>query len=350
MTKIINPDSLLWVFAPLSLLSYLIFLKRGTFRYLIFCGILLGLALLTKYVANILFVFFLGLIFLEYLYHPKQALIPFTLYLKKSLKHFILLTFAALATFYSLFPAVWIKPSKLLTSTLGSQAFEKGAPLLLVLNVPFLIIAPFFFFKRHFSESVALRTSFYLVVFTLLYYLGTTVNHVGAIVRYQIIIFPLAAIIAGITLEHSLMAIREKLSIKAMPTPVFVASLIILFGGLSLFTTPFPLSYASTMLSAKYSIDVKDMGAGSYEAAEFLNLLPDAENMLIWTDKDWVCKFFVGRCKRGRNYETLRRDGLDYIVVSAGRESRTTKMMGGDIVSNKPGLIRFDAYYAIPNT
>ncbi|OGI18371.1 MAG: hypothetical protein A3J06_00635 [Candidatus Moranbacteria bacterium RIFCSPLOWO2_02_FULL_48_19] len=441
MTKIINPDSLLWVFAPLSLLSYLIFLKRGTFRYLIFCGILLGLALLTKYVANILFVFFLGLIFLEYLYHPKQALIPFTLYLKKSLKHFILLTFVALATFYSLFPAVWIKPSKLLTSTLLSQAFEKVAPLFLILialilidqwinksrmtsiilgllqklkhflaliingvffiavfftlfntwrgmtpydfmdllaspksimgksdfmgayltnfypllfGIPplvffFLLLAPLFFFKKYFVESIALRTSFYLIVFILLYYLGTTVNHVGAIVRYQIIIFPLAAIIAGITLEHSLMAIREKLSIKAMPTPVFVASLIILFGGLSLFTTPFPLSYASTMLSAKYSIDVKDMGAGSYEAAEFLNLLPDAENMLIWTDKDGVCKFFVGRCKRGRNYETLRRDGLDYIVVSAGRESRTTKMMGGDIVSNKPGLIRFDEYYAKTN-
>src|SRR3990167_7400378 len=361
MTKIINPDSLLWVFAPLSLLSYLIFLKRGTFRYLIFCGILLGLALLTKYVANILFVFFLGLIFLEYLYHPKQALIPFTLYLKKSLKHFILLTFVALATFYSLFPAVWIKPSKLLTSTLLSQAFEKVAPLFLILialilidqwinksrmtsiilgllqklkhflaliingvffiavfftlfntwrgmtpydfmdllaspksimgksdfmgayltnfypllfGIPplvffFLLLAPLFFFKKYFVESIALRTSFYLIVFILLYYLGTTVNHVGAIVRYQIIIFPLAAIIAGITLEHSLMAIREKLSIKAMPTPVFVASLIILFGGLSLFTTPFPLSYASTMLSAKYSIDVKDMGAGSYEAAEF---------------------------------------------------------------------------------
>ena len=71
--------------------------------------------------------------------------------------------------------------------------------------------------------------------------------------------------------------------------------------------------------------------------------------MLIWTDKDGVCKFFVGRCKRGRNYETLRRDGLDYIIVSAGRESRTTKMMGGDIVSNKPGLIRFDRYYTKAN-
>ena len=74
MSKIINPDSLLWLFAPLSLISYLAFLKRRSFRYLIFSGIFLGLALLTKYVSNILFIFFLGLIFLEYLYHKESAL------------------------------------------------------------------------------------------------------------------------------------------------------------------------------------------------------------------------------------------------------------------------------------
>ncbi|MDO8566270.1 MAG: glycosyltransferase family 39 protein [Candidatus Moranbacteria bacterium] len=441
ITKIINPDSLLWVFAPLSLLSYLVFQKRGSFRYLIFSGIFLGLALLTKYVANILFVFFLGLIFLEYLYHPKQALIPFTRYLKKSLEHLALLTFAALTTFYILFPAVWIKPMKLFTSTLGSQAFEKVAPLFLVVTLLilldqwlnasrftgvilslfqklkhtlawviggifftavsftlldtwlgmtpyhfmellaspktiadksdfigayltnfypllfgitplvflFLIIAPFFFLKKHFAESVALRTSFYLIVFTLLYYLGTTVNHVGAIVRYQIIIFPLAAIIAGITLEHCLTAIHKKFSLKEMPTPVFVTSLVILLGGLTLFLTPFPLSYASALLPAKYSVDVKDMGAGSYEAAQYLNSLPEAKNMLIWTDKDGVCKFFVGRCSSSRNYAMMRENGLDYIVVSAGRQSRTTKMMGGDIANNKPGIIRFDQYYTKTN-
>ena len=91
------------------------------------------------------------------------------------------------------------------------------------------------------------------------------------------------------------------------------------------------------------------MGAGSYEMAQYLNTLPDAKNMLIWTDKDGVCKFFVGRCKRGRNYETLREEGLDYIIVSSGRENRTTKMMTGDVVIQKPGLIRFDQYYTNTN-
>ena len=437
MSKIINPDSLLWLFAPLSLLSYLVFLRRGSFRYLIFSGILLGLALLTKYVANILFIFFIGLIFLEYIFHPKHALIAFAEYLKRSLKHLALLTFAALTTFYVLFPAVWIKPEKLLKGTVLSQAFEKVAPLFIILiafilidqwlnkaritsailtllekikfwiasllglvffcaalftvfnswagMIPYdfmdllsspktiagksdfigiflanfypllfgvtplvfllLLVAPFFFLKKNFSESIALRTSFYLTIFILLYYLGTTANNVGAIVRYQIILFPLAAIIGGITLEHMLVFIHKKLSVREMPTPIFAASFVALIGAVTLFFTPFPLSYTSSFLPFTYHIDVKDMGAGSYEAAEYLNSLPDAENMLIWTDKDGVCKFFVGRCKRGLDYKKLRDEELDYIVVSAGRESRTTKMMGGDVAAQKPGLIRFDQYY-----
>ena len=438
MSKIINPDALLWLFTPLALISYLTFLKRHSYRYLIFSGIFLGLALLTKYVSNILFVFFLGLIFLEYLYQPKNTTIAFADYLKKSLKYLALLTFTALTTFYLLFPAVWVKPYKVLTSTILSQAFAKVAPIFVVVMAlilldqwwnksrittgilaffqerakyflalfigglfvlsllvtvgntwsgmplynfsellsspktiagksdfigvfltnfyPFifgvtplvflaLFITPFFFLKKHWSESVTFRTSFYLIVFILLYYLGTTVNNVAAIVRYQIILFPLAAIIAGITLEHLLIFAHKKLKVRETPTPVFAGSLIAFLGLCSLLVTPFPLSYASAFLPAKYHTDVKDMGAGSYEVAQYLNSLPDAKNMLIWTDKDGVCKFFIGSCSRGRNYTMLHERGLNYIVVSAGRESRTTKMMGGDIANNKPGLIRFDQYY-----
>ena len=82
--------------------------------------------------------------------------------------------------------------------------------------------------------------------------------------------------------------------------------LLLTIGTATLALTPFPLSYASSLLPMTHHTDVKDMGAGSYEAAQYLNSLPDAEHMLIWTDKDGVCKFFVGRCKRGLNYQSLR--------------------------------------------
>lgn len=437
MSKIINPDSLLWVFTPLSLLSYLVFLKRESYRYLVFAGIFLGLALLTKYVANILFVFLLGLIFLEYLYHPKMAALSFAAYIRKSLERLAFFTFVTLTTFYALFPAVWIKPSKLITSTLYSQAFEKVAPLFLIIIVviltdqwinkarittafmsllgkakqhiaviigmillssllftlynvwsgmsvynfmdllaspktiasrsdflgifltnfyplvfgvtPFvligLLLSPIFFFKKNFFESESYRLSFYLVIFILLYYIGGTVNNVASIVRYQIILFPMAAIVAGIAIEHALVMIRKRYAPKDTPIPVISALAVTLVGAWILLITPFPLSYASSLLPLNYHIDLKDMGPGSFEIAQKLNALPNAKELLIWTDKDGVCKFFIGHCKRGRNYETLRRDGLDYIVVSAARASRTTKMIAPEVLRQEPGIIRFDEYY-----
>lgn len=441
VSKIINPDSLLWLFAPLSLLSYLLFLKKRAARYLIIAGILLGLALLTKYVANILFVFFIGLIFLEYLYHRPEHQ-RFGTHLKHSLIELGILTYAALATFYVLFPAVWIKPEKLLTGTIYSQAFEKVAPLFLIILVfilidqianrariitavigvldrfkqaliigigmlfgasiiatffvvwnnmvpydffallsspktiatrsdfigifltnfypfifgilpitlAFLFIAPLTLLKKTFLETTAGRTILYLITFILLYYLGATVNNVAMIVRYQIILFPIAAIIAGIALARSLEILGKHFPLfHRIPTMVFTI-LLLTIGTATLALTPFPLSYASSLLPMTHHTDVKDMGAGSYEAAQYLNSLPDAEHMLIWTDKDGVCKFFVGRCKRGLNYQSLRDQGLDYIVVSSGRKNRTRSMMGGDIDANKPGLIRFDQFYERDDT
>ncbi len=441
MSKIVNPDALLWLFAPLSLLSYLLFLKKRFFRYLILSGIFLGLALLTKYVANILFIFFIALVFLEYLYHRPEKEI-FNTFLKRSFLELGILTYAALTTVYIFFPAVWIKPSRLIEATLESEAFAKVTPLLLMLFafmfldqfanrgrivnavirmidrvrypialavgavfslsllatlfiswngmrpyhfsellaspkaislhsdfigtfltnfypflfgvLPFaallLILTPLAFLKRNFFNYSTGRATLYLVIFIILYYLGATINDVAMIVRYQIMLFPIAAILAGITL-HWLMqtGIQHFRFSQTFFSSTRVAAGILAIGTTTLFLTPFPLSYASLLLPGEYHTNVKDMGSGSYEAAQYLNQLPDAKNLLIWTDKDGVCKFFIGRCRRDREYESLRADGLDYIVVSSDRKNRTTSMMYWDIVKNKPGLIRFDQHYLKPN-
>lgn len=438
MSKIINPDSLLWIFTPLSLLAYLVFRKRHAYRYLILSGILFGLALLTKYIANILFIFWFGLIFLEYLVDDSHRASSLALYLKRSFQSLAILTFFALMTFYALFPAVWIKPEKLLRGTLFSQAFEKVAPLFLLFIVLILVdqwlngarittlclhwlkrhqlwlyrifsfavsafiivvlcnvwlgmplysfpellaapktiatksdffgifltnfypllfglppitllllcIAPWWLMRRQSISSPSAPILFYILIFIFLYYLGATVNGVASIIRYQIILFPLVALLAGIILHELLGTIaRWGTHFSARDRTFLAAGIIAAFGLWTIVTTPYPLSYASSLLPLAYHVDVKDMGAGSYEAAAWLNTLPDAKDKLVWTDKDGVCKFFVGRCKRGLDYAKLRADGLDYIIVSAGRESRTTKMMGGDVEAQKPGLIRFDQYY-----
>jgi hypothetical protein len=203
--------------------------------------------------------------------------------------------------------------------------------------------------KRPFSSDSSRRTTLYLIAFMLLYYLGATVNSVAMITRYQIILFPIAALLAGITLARLLRTSKIRLPLLPSSTPFIITACILLVGSFTLSATPFPLSYASSLLPKTYHTNVKDMGSGSYEAAQYLNTLPNAEQLLIWTDKDGVCKFFVGRCKRGRNYQALRQDGLDYIVVSSDRKNRTTKMMSSEITLQKPGLIRFDQYYTKPS-
>ncbi|MGB4943341.1 MAG: glycosyltransferase family 39 protein, partial [Candidatus Moraniibacteriota bacterium] len=425
ISKIINPDSLLWLFVPLSLLAYLVFLKRQHYRYLILSGVLVGLALLTKYVANFVIVFMIGLIFLEWIYQEKTHALPIGNYLKKSLSDFAVLIFTALATFYVLFPAVWVKPEKLLTSTLYSQAFEKFAPVFIVLLIlisidltwnrtralayllgiferarvwigwttaGFFILASLFvlvnswlgmnwydfmsllsspktvsgrtdifgifltnfypllfgltplvlvgvfvgagsILRTDFFRHDSTRTALYLILFILLYYVGATGNGVAMIVRYQIILFPIAALLAALGLLWLLDRWQTRTLVQAHHFPILIA-LTVITGITTLVTTPFPLSYASRLLPSQFHTDVKDMGPGSYEAASWLNAQPDARELTIWTDKDGVCKFFVGTCRRGfGNYERFHAEGIDYIIVSSGRESRTGKMILGQVNS-----------------
>ncbi|MFZ1627025.1 MAG: glycosyltransferase family 39 protein [Candidatus Moraniibacteriota bacterium] len=435
MSKIINPDSLLWLFVPQALLAYLVFLKRRHYRYLVLSGVLVGLALLTKYVANFVIVFMVGLIFLEWLYQVKTRRFSLAEYLKQSLSDLSILIFTALATFYILFPAVWIKPEKLITSTLYSQAFEKFAPLFIVLLVfigidlawnqtralsyllgllervrswigwgtaSFFILAtivvlmnswlsmawydfmnllsspktvsgrtdilgifltnfyPLLFglmpiillgifagaawiLRKDFFHDDRARLAFYLILFILLYYVGATGNGVAMIVRYQIILFPIASILGVL----GLLVLLDRFTALKKEHAFFALFAVLTVTGIStIITTPFPLSYASTILSAQYHTDVKDMGPGSYEAAAWLNSQPDSRNLTIWTDKDGVCKFFVGTCRRGfGSYDERRAEGLDYIVVSSGRESRTSKMIIGQVNSGVDSVIRYDQYY-----
>jgi len=441
ISKIINPDSLLWIFTPLTLIAYFVFLKRGRFRYLILAGVFFGLALLTKYVANFLLIYFLGLTFLESLYRSRDQLSLIDFF-KQSARNLSILVFVALATFWFLLPAAWVHPQLLFTSTIGSQAFVKVAPLFLffilflildgrinhfrfttwivgrlsllrgqlaaiafgacataitivlinvwfgmswihfehilsapktafsfagmweifltnfyplVFGLPPIALASFmlalaFSRRADLASDMRARITLYITWFILIFYLGSTVNDVTLITRYQIILYPLASILAGIGLTQLIEQLQksglfnqhwllERSRVFAVPTlaGIFLVT--------SLATTPFPLSYASTLLPLRYHIDVKEMGAGSYEAAAYLNTLPDAENLFIWTDKDGVCKFFVGHCEDGLNFSIFLEQKPDYIVISSGRQSRTERMFGNTYRLNDPGLLRFDEYY-----
>ncbi len=418
ISVIVNPDGFLWVFVPLSLIAYLVYLKGYRNKYLYFSGIFLGLAILTKYVANILYVFFFGLIFLEYIMNrEKYKSLGIANYFKKAFADYFVIVFFSLATFFLLLPAAWVSVERVLEGTILSKAFLPIWPVFLgiigfiladILILKNKIISPILNFLSKYKSIIILvfnailavlivltlantysgmkffdfeailaspKTSkefggflelilaniyslifglaplaflalvygnlknifskktdnvsvwfTYIAIFIIFYYLASTVEGVSATVRYQIIIYPLAMILSAIGIYR--FTNSEKMKKYTKPGLIYLALLI--FGIYSLNSIkPFYFSYASGLLPKQYVLNLKDMGDGSYEAAEYLNRLPNAENMVIWTDKRGVCSFFVGDCKSGFDFKDLPQ--FDYFVVSSGRESRTSKMTAGKV-------------------
>lgn len=416
ISTIINPDSLLWIFAPLSLFSFLAYLKNKKPSFLSATGIFLGFALLTKYVANILFIFFFGLIFLEYIFKDKK-IIPLEKYLRQSISDYLYIIFFAFFIFWFFCPATWNNPKIFIEASLLSQAFRPvlwpflGIFSALLLDVfllrtyfsrkildffaknsnhlqkiflsvflfsVFLVIAntysgmkiidfenflsspksalkndwgylPLKTFLSNFyplvfaispltlislifgiyislkdkNSSENFRFAVYIIAFILLYYLGSSVTGVASVIRYQIIIYPMALVVSAFFLS----LICEKFNLFQKVSLAWLYLILILLGSFSIFKiAPLYSGYASVLLPKKHFLDVKDMGSGSYEVAEFLNSLPNSKIINVWTDKYGVCYFFKGNCYSGFSTLEIEPKDLDFLVLSSGRESRTSKM------------------------
>ena len=410
-SRIINPDSILWVFVPLSLILFLNFLESQKTHFVYLSGLFLGLALLTKYTANILFPFIFLLIPFYYIFNQNKN--SFETYFKKSLKAYAVFAIISLITFF-LYPAVWEKPDRLFLGTIHSQAFESVWPLfagavifvlfdlgilqgkiifniinffkkfdtllmkmifsffslsiiLVLINVyidfkifnfekilaspksshafagyPGLFLADFYpmifgisalvfctififsifnlFFKKIISKEQ--RISLALVLFILTFYIGSAVTHVALTIRYQVVIFPIALLLAAIAFNAMLKNIQNHFLQKIIILLIFIFSLTDLKMASSSFD-----DYASFLLPQKHFLNIKDMGSGSYEAAIFLNTLPNASNLKIWTDKNGVCTFFEGQCFTSMNFEVNNKLDVDFMILSSGRKSRSEAML-----------------------
>lgn len=438
ISLIINPDSLLWIFLPLAILARLAYGKTARSHYLALAGVLTGLSLLTKYVANILFVFFFILPFLEYIFTAeKKHDIPS--FLKRALRDLAILIALSIATYAALFPAVWVKPEIILEGTFLSAAFKSTWPLfagaitllgldtllfkgkisgtllgilsrfrsipaallagtLLALSVfvcintwlgmkwfdfeafvmspknseesatliksigtmlsdiyslifglhpiafLFLLSALILIILRKMKHSREELVVVSFALFILLYYLGSTANYVVATVRYQIALYPLAFIIAAIGAVSMFESLNIRKYSSSFQRSVATLLLLLILSASLFFARPHYLTYASSLLPETHILNYKDMGDGSYEAAEYLNTLPNAESLRIWSDKGAVCAAFVGDCSVSFNKKRFEANIPDYIVLSTGRKRKTVNMW---LSSNVP--IRFqNAYETVP--
>lgn len=443
ISLIINADAMLWIFTGLSTLSFFIFLKNARKKYLLLSGFFLGLAVIDKFVANILFVYFFLVFLMEYFMHAHKKT-ELGLYLKQSFLNYLILFATAMVTAFALWPATWVKFSKLIKFTVGHPVFSSTWPLyvgiigLLALDIllfktkfsriifDFFIkyrgilaktvgiifltliatiflhvyanihifdiqglisspkgigsgnfaqkysgailadvyslifsISPLVFFFFLFSILSLFRsrkemdrksiTIFYVLVFILIFYLGSAVNGVITTVRYQIMTYPLVFVLTAIGVSRFLEIEKIK---KIVPNSAVLITIFVLLEFSLFFAKPNFLAYASEILPKNFIVNLKGMGEGSYEAANYLNRLPGAHEMTIWSDKGAVCERFVGKCFIDFKKKTFTDNKIEYFVLSTDRMSRTKKLSKGiDIINeeNAQDSVNFEHLYSLKN-
>lgn len=411
MSQIVNPDALIWSVSLAAALSFVAFLKTEEKKMIIFSGFFTGLALLSKYTANILFVFYLLLIlvdfFVSFKARFKENIPSIGKYFRKNFLALGIVFVLACACFGFFMPAAIRNPKHLYLGTLGFDSMKIILPYFL--GIVFLILLDGFFWKSRVlgkigdfferwkkyilgivflflvisfvfvivnriggfnwldTESVPidaktadifsndsslpkqLALEFYplifsltpLVLFSLLFLwvrriwnnkerqndflvislslfllmfsLGAIFSDLLLTTRYWVIMYPFLGVLAGIgILEFWKECMKEKIS-------KFWLSLgIILISSLSLvLAAPFYYNYTSSLLPKKYI--VSDLwGFGGYEAAAYLNSLPNAKNLTIWSDYYGVCDFFVGKCSTDYKFDKP----IDYFVITRRGEIR----------------------------
>jgi hypothetical protein len=431
ISQIINPDAILWSTSAVALISFYAFLTHRQQKFIFICGVATGFALLSKYTANLLFVFY-PIIFILHTFLSDQKT-SFMSYVKA-------VSTIAVSSWmiYALFlPAVIQNPAHFLYGTTYSPVLSvlanpfislththdlfftakddfRTMPLFLLSIVVFgilIIILPLIgtWFVTHFKKTthVILKTTLllYIVIIsislinawtgatffplenikessqqleklsfpqltqygeplhtlfaiaiqmqnmifslhplvlllsictavflllnkkiphqpmiyfsfiaTVIFVGGGMLSDIFVNVRYGLMLYVPYAILATITLTYML---HDVLPQKFHHKKNFFALLatIVVIQGITLFdSAPYLFNYESVLLPKKYTV-TDSWGYGVYEAAMYLNTLPNARDLIVWSDRDGLCEFFVGKCISPIKIDLDHTD-IDYFVFT----------------------------------
>ncbi len=433
ISQIINPDALLWSFSTVALFSFIALLKTNERKFIFLTGLMTGLALLSKYTANLLFVFYA----LVYILYTLNASLKYKSSLKEMLldygRRMLIIIATAWGIVISLMPAVLIIPRHFLYATIYSPVFQSPIKILTTLlhlnnlfylgnghyrTIPlglfslviflslFVILPPIVLviFKKY-PKIVKLIGNFFIIflllIFTLsfinawfntplfsldnlkenslssdvlkfkqlrgqpfllfwtnalliqaqnfifslrdwlmpillggflitlknskskklnwfiyfsaiipfVFFIGGLFANIFVNIRYSLMLYPIFMVIGAIALVE----INKKITSRFYQKVLFF--MILLFSFISLWQTkPFYFNYTNNLLPHKYVV-TDAWGYGLYEAAQYLNSLPNAQNVTAWSDQEGLCQFFVGKCIRGHKIYTYYVKP-DYILIT----------------------------------
>lgn len=147
---------------------------------------------------------------------------------------------------------------------------------------------------------------------------GGIVAHVFVNARYAIIVQPLLLLVAtafaleGMDFAGKRWSVVRRHPLRARMTAVFVCVALSVFSVASM--VPYFANYQNIFLPKEYSL-ADSWSYGMYEAAEYLNQKPLAEHLEVWSDRDVLCRFFVGKCLKSGSFDRSL-ESPDYIVIT----------------------------------
>jgi len=449
ISQIVNPDSLLWVFANASLFSFLVYIKKEEAKYAVLSSLFLGLAFLSKYAAVLLVPFFALTIGVHFLFNfekwKKENLLSQKV-LRFVFSYFGILSGAAFV-FSLLMPAVFTDPSFLYKGTIG---FKKTSPLWifgvfffinvgLVLDAltfrsrflsgvllkivrfgrflpkaifsvvgvlffltlvnysvggnfldikdlnfdagrtypfrrqdfidqlflelypmvfsltPIALLGMIFYWGKSFFKEVAhKKLAFFLSSFVVVFYAAVLEQQLLANIRYSVMIYPTLMMIVALGLYELFKweNISEKIRVSLWGG-VVVLSFISLW-----LIKPFYFNYTNDFLPEKRII-TGAWGYGGYEAAQYLNSLPNSKNLIIWSDYWGTCSFFKGICIQGsgiektaflknlfkkKNLEEEKKAGLASFEEEPSSDSSEAENIGGPKIPSSDDYFKIDYF------
>jgi 4-amino-4-deoxy-L-arabinose transferase-like glycosyltransferase len=180
-------------------------------------------------------------------------------------------------------------------------------------------IITLFHTPRHNQKHIGLDFEVSMLsMFTILFLLMLIVFDVLATPRYLIILYPIFAFLAavGICKSSVLYAKIAHFNLHGFDLKkfLFTSSIVFFSFGSAFLSMPFYFNYANFLLP-KTALVSDTWGYGGYEAAQYLNTLPNAQNLLVWTDYEGVCEFFKGKCLT-KQYKYPNTVPIDYAVLT----------------------------------
>lgn len=142
-------------------------------------------------------------------------------------------------------------------------------------------------------------------------------SNILATARYAIMLFPVLAALGAFGLAEvaRLGADQGREWRPAIAVFAITASMLSLVA-----IHPFYANYANVLLPKK-ALVADAWGYGGYEAAAYLNALPNAAELTVWSDYYGVCEFFVGKCLTAYTFNGNEIQP-DYYVLTRRGEAR----------------------------